>query len=74
MFVLPTNQRTSSEDNRVIATLRNTQLEMKNDINDFTDGLPKTRKGIEGVWVIMDRLTKSTFYFGKINKNHCFIS
>ena len=26
---------------------------------DFIDGLPRTREGNEGVWVIMDHLTKS---------------
>ena len=26
---------------------------------DFIDGLPRTRAGIEEIWVIMNRLTKS---------------
>ena len=26
---------------------------------DFIDGLPRTRAGNEGIWVIVDRLTKS---------------
>ena len=26
---------------------------------DFIDGLPKTRRGNEGIWVIVDRLTKT---------------
>ena len=29
---------------------------------DFIDGLPRTRKGNEGVWVIVDRLTKSAHF------------
>jgi len=27
---------------------------------DFVDGFPRSRKGIVGIWVIVDRLTKST--------------
>ena len=29
---------------------------------DFIDGLPRTRKGNEGIWVIVDRLTKSAHF------------
>ena len=29
---------------------------------DFINGFPRTRKGNEGVWVIVDRLTKSTHF------------
>ena len=29
---------------------------------DFIDGLPRTRKGNDGMWVIVDRLTKSAHF------------
>ena len=29
---------------------------------DFIDGLPRTRKGNEGIWVIVDRLTKTAHF------------
>ena len=29
---------------------------------DFIDGLPRTRKGNESIWVIVDRLTKSAHF------------
>ena len=29
---------------------------------DFVDGLPKSRKGNESIWVIVDRLTKSAHF------------
>jgi len=29
---------------------------------DFVSGLPKSRKGHDAIWVIMDRLTKSSFF------------
>ena len=30
---------------------------------DFVSGLPKTRKGNDVVWMIIDRLTKSAHFF-----------
>ena len=30
---------------------------------DFVVGLPKTRSGRDSVWMIVDRLTKSTYFF-----------
>ena len=29
---------------------------------DFIDGLPRSRKGNESIWVIVDRLTKSAHF------------
>ena len=29
---------------------------------DFVTGLPRTRKGHDAIWVIVDRLTKSTHF------------
>lgn len=29
---------------------------------DFIDGMPRTRKGSESIWVIVDRLTKSAHF------------
>ena len=40
------------------ATSRST-VEMGNIIMDFVYKLPRTRNGCDGVWVIVDRLTKS---------------
>ena len=36
---------------------------------DFVTGLPKTVKGYDGIWVIVDRLTKSA-HFLPINKKY----
>ena len=36
---------------------------------DFVHGLPKSRKGNDSIWVIVDRLTKSA-HFLAIRKNH----
>ncbi|MDQ4222836.1 hypothetical protein RBK84_00400, partial [Pseudomonas aeruginosa] len=29
---------------------------------DFIDGLPRTRQGFDSIWVIFDRLTKSSHF------------
>lgn len=35
---------------------------MDNISMDFVTSLPKTEKGCDSIWVIMDRLTKSTYF------------
>ena len=34
---------------------------------DFVVGLPRTQTGHDGIWVIMDRLTKSTHFLVILN-------
>lgn len=38
---------------------------------DFVSVLPKTRKGLDSIWVIVDRLTKST-HFLLVQVNYSF--
>jgi hypothetical protein len=41
---------------------------------DFIVGLPKTSKGFDSIWVIVDRLTKSAHFLSvqiKYPANHC---
>lgn len=38
------------------------ELKSDNTSMDFVVGLPKTTKGSDSIWVIMDKLTKSTHF------------
>ena len=37
---------------------------------DFVSGLPRTSSGYDAIWVIVDRLTKTTHFFLPIKKTY----
>ncbi|XP_050937768.1 uncharacterized protein LOC127148317 [Cucumis melo] len=53
---------TKVEASRVVATLECTRVEMESISMDFITGLPMTLKGYTIIWVIVDKLTKSTHF------------
>src|SRR5438105_1114942 len=63
---MSTSQSRSSQISWTIATFSNTVLEMGDIHMDFIVGLPRTRKGYDSIWVILDRLTK-TAHFISVN-------
>ena len=60
---LPTNQKRSKENGGFTSAFGSTEVEMDQVSMDFIDGLPRTRKGNEAIWVIVDRLTKTAHFF-----------
>ncbi len=54
-----------AEHQRPAGTLQNLEIpEWKWDMitMDFMVGLPRTQRGYDSIWVIVDRLTKSTYF------------
>ena len=62
MLGVPTSQGGAKYAWRFAPSLRDSALRMESISMDFVDGLPRSRKGNTGIWVIVDRLTKSTHF------------
>ena len=53
--------RASTTSWRITAS-SDSRMEMENITMDFISGLPRSRKGHDAIWVIVDRLTKSSLF------------
>jgi hypothetical protein len=60
---LPTCQGHTYEDCWPIIVFTYTNMEMGDISMDFIMGLPRTAKGYDSVWVIIDQLTKIAHFF-----------
>ncbi|KAI5335083.1 hypothetical protein L3X38_025216 [Prunus dulcis] len=60
--VHPGSKGKTSATIRVVETFIYPYLEMGKHCHGFHGGLPKTKKGHDAIWVIMDRLTKSAYF------------
>ena len=62
MLSVPASQGGAKEARMLAPSFRDSALYMESASMDFVDGLPKSRKGNTGIWVIVDRLTKSAHF------------
>ena len=68
---MPESKGRASEASRFTSTYEDTRVEMGRSSNEFHSGLPRTHRGYDSIWVIVDRLTKvahfipvKTTYYG----------
>ena len=62
MFDMPTSQIRAPETTGLLQELPLPEWKWERITMDFVVGLPKTQKGHDSIWVIVDRLTKSTHF------------
>ena len=59
----------------MLQTLQIPQWKWEDISMDFIDGLPKTRRGNDSIWVVVDRLTKSAYFIAvKSERNACTLA
>ena len=62
MFDMPTSQIRAPETTGLLQELPLPEWKWERITMDFVVGLPKTQKGHDSIWVIVDRLTKSAHF------------
>ena len=62
MLDLSAGQGRAPETSGFVTAIADSRVEWEHVTMDFVVGLPATQKGYNGVWVIVDRLTKTTHF------------
>ena len=62
MFNLPVGKVPETLSCRIATTLKCFSMKMGSSLYGFISGLPKTKQGYNVIWVVVDRLTKTSHF------------